>query len=126
MTPRKHQSAGENADLAAAIHAALAPPPVSADQVRRAEESLAGRTIVLPASLQDPQAVFDRPAQAHTVIPFPASPEFDAALSRAAREGGAISPAVEERMQRDRQAAEEEADRRKAEKDKAHHGPDVG
>jgi hypothetical protein len=40
----------------------------------------------------------------------------EAGLARAAREGGRLSPEIEEAMRRDRDAAEDEFD---------HHGPDV-
>lgn len=93
------------------VKAVLGQIPVTADQVHQAEQSLAGRPIPLPARLQDHRAVFDGPVKAPAVVAFPSSPEVDATLSRAARDAGHLTPEVQERMRRDRQAAEERKDK---------------
>ena len=104
--------------LAADIHQALSDlgwvPPTSADQVAEAEGQLSGADAPLPDSLRDGEAVFDRDERDATpavTLRFDTDDDIDATLRRAAREGGQISPEVEERMRRDRQAAEDELDR---------------
>lgn len=94
--------------------------PVREHEVADAEAELAASPVALPPSLQDPAAVLSPIARAGavepTVLEFPGSPAVDATLSRAAREGGRLTPDIEERMRRDRQAAEAEADRRRGHK----------
>ena len=97
--------------------------PQSEDAVRRADEALAGGTVVLPESLRDPQAVLERGPRGEAVEPralaFPSAGEAAEDLARAAREGGEVPPEIEEIMGRDRRAAEEAFDRDE-------HGEDVG
>ena len=83
-------------------------------EVRDAERRLGPAPIPLPEGLRDPHAVFGRKGEGCAVLgPLPASgsPYIEATLERAAREGGRITPEVEEAMRRDREAAEREADR---------------
>jgi hypothetical protein len=86
--------------------------PQCEDDVRRAEERLDEAPAPLPASLEDPNVVFNRPddqtrAEPDVVL-FPSDPLIEENLARAAREGGPIPPEIEERMRRDREAAERE------------------
>lgn len=88
--------------------------PLSEAEVARAERELAEEAVTLPDGLRDVAAVFEGEEREGEVIlgPLPSSgsPYLDATLARAAREGGVITPEIEERMQRDREAAEREAD----------------
>ena len=88
--------------------------PQCDEDVLAAERRLAAEPVALPAELQEPAAVWNRPdsrRQSEPVfLPFPASPDIDATLARAAREAGRLSPEIEERMRRDREAAEGEFD----------------
>jgi hypothetical protein len=96
-------------------------PPLNEQDVADAERELAGRRVPLPPGLQDPQAVLRRASRAAGPVPLlilPQSGPIDATLARAAREGGRLTPDVEEAMRRDRKAAEEEMD-------KGRHGEDV-
>ncbi len=95
--------------------------PQSEDQVRAAEAEQAGRGAPLPASIADPAKVLGRrPGGAELKLSvFQPGPADQENLARAAREGGKIPPEIEERMRRDRQAAEEAFEREE-------HGEDVG
>jgi len=111
--------AGEDAELVGDVHEALlamgwVAPQREAD-VRRAEEDLPAQPAPpLPEALRDPQAVFDRPdgrADTPPVLPLPAgADDIEATLNRAAREGGRITPEIDQAMRRDRQAAERDMD----------------
>jgi len=122
MTDHRNRPSDENRAICEVIHAALEQVPVTADQAEQAWKSLAGNAPPLPPALAEPKAIFHKPARAATVIPFPALPEVDATLARAAREAGHLTPEVQEQMRRDRQAAQEEA---KANKRENTNGPDV-
>jgi hypothetical protein len=113
----------EDPELAAQIDEAMAAVgwrvPVTDDEVARAEEELATAPVAMPDVLADPARVFAWPGRedAPRVIAFPADAEADTAMSRAAREGGRLTPEVRETMRRDRQAAQESMDK--------DHGPDA-
>jgi len=98
------------------VHAALVAmgwsPPTGEDDVAALEAQLRGQTLELLAELTDPAAVFERaaPDAEATVLRFPDAPDIDATLARAAREGGTVTPEIEEIMRRDRAAAEREMD----------------
>ena len=87
--------------------------PESEADVRRAEEDLDANPVSLPDALADPKAVFEREHRPDSTIPmrlpFSGSSYIDATLARAAREGGEITPEVEDAMRRDRKAAERDA-----------------
>jgi len=91
--------------------------PQCEGEVARAEEELTALRIALPEELRDAAAVFEREddegeGEGEVILgplPSSASAYLDATLARAAREGGEISPEIEERMRRDREAAEREA-----------------
>lgn len=88
--------------------------PRREQDVALAEEALTARRVALPEELRDAAAVFEREDDGGEVVlgplPSSASAYLDATLARAAREGGKISPEIEERMRRDREAAEREAE----------------
>ena len=85
--------------------------PESEHDVRQAEEDLAESRIGLPESLTDAAAVFERKAARGfaNVSPLcsPLDRQSEQDLARAARQGGPIPPEMEERMRRDRKAAED-------------------
>ncbi len=122
---RKRKHDDRDTALAAQVHQALAAdgqliPQTEAD-VAAAEQRLAAEPVELPAALQDPMAVRQRaaPTGETNVIAFPTKTDVDAALRRAAREGGHLTPDVEQRMQEDRRRAQQE-------QDDPNHGPDAG
>lgn len=84
-------------------------PPECEDDVQRADAELPAAD--LPEPLRDPATVFDDKAgQAGRVIPFAfgSDAQIEEHLARAARNGGAIPPEIEERMRRDREEAEKQ------------------
>jgi hypothetical protein len=100
-------------------------PPRDESAVAASERELAGRAVPLPAELASPKAAWAwawargkaaRPAGGPATLKLPHAPDVEAGLARAAREGGRLTPEIEEAMRRDRQAAEDEFDQ---------HGPDV-
>jgi len=110
--------AEDNDDVSPDVQAALRSlgwtAPQCEEDVLAAESELATQRLPLPEKLQDPKAVFDG-ATEHgetppSVLRFPGDPDIDATLARAAREGGHITPEIEEVMRRDREAAEREMD----------------
>lgn len=115
---RKRRSAGREEDdqtLVAEVYRALGElgwtVPLCERDVGRAEDEQAEGAAALPEALRDPKAVFDRaagPAGGPKVIPFPGAAEIDATLARAAREGGRLTPDIEQAMRHDREAAERE------------------
>ena len=118
MNGKQHDGRDEgDAELLGDVHAALTSlgwiPPQSEADVARAEQELAAAE--LPDALADAKAVFERPVAPSRAnipcLPSAADPYIDATLARAAREGGPIAPEIEERMRRDRGAAEREFDR---------------
>ena len=84
------------------------------------EGGAAVRPTPLPPGLRDPSAVFRGKAsrEAAEGARLPASAEVQRAMSRAAREAGRITPQIEERMRRDRKAAEERMDNGRPEGEK--------
>ncbi len=90
--------------------------PRDDEEVSQAEAELAKNPVRLPVELASPGAIADggaRPAAASTPsLQYPEAPDIQQNLARAAREGGIISPEVEEMMRRDRQAAESAAEKK--------------
>lgn len=86
--------------------------PSCEDDVAEAERRQAERPAALPEELREPRAAFDRAARPGTGGPrpvqFAGDYAVDATLARAAREGGRLTPEIEEAMRRDREAAERE------------------
>jgi hypothetical protein len=83
--------------------------PETEQEVLEAEKKLATERIMMPTSLDHPRGLLYRGGGARP-IHFP-QPKIESAqetesLARAAREGGTISSEVEERMKKDRDAAE--------------------
>ena len=122
---RKRQHDDRDAALTAEVYHALNSDgqliPQSDPDVIAAEQRLAAGPVELPTALQGPAAVFERtaPDSDTNVIAFPAKTDVDATLRRAAREGGHLTPEVEQRMQDDRRRAQQE-------QDDTDHGPDAG
>ena len=111
--PDKHDDAPGD-DLQRNVHEALKSlgwaVPECEDGVSRAEAQSPAAGPALPEALGDAGAVLDgkggglASARPHGFADDAASEEN---LARAAREGGKIPPEIEERMRRDRKAAEE-------------------
>ena len=91
--------------------------PATEEEVARAEAAAA--PVAMPAGMADPEAAFTRARQESPprVVAFPGDADVDAAMARAAREGGRLTPEVRETMRRDRQAAQKKMD--------DDHGPDA-
>jgi hypothetical protein len=108
---RSGEGEGGPAGLEAAMLSLGWVVPSEAGQVAQAEAGLPTQRAAPPASLRDARRVLDSAA----ALPSPlsltpsAAPEDGAELARAAREGKPISDDVQERMRRDRQAAEDAA-----------------
>jgi hypothetical protein len=86
--------------------------PQSLADVERAEQEMLANPLPLPEVLADPYQVFENLEQSRRPVlklQVPSTPAVEDALARVAREGGQISPEVEEQMQRDRRAAEQKA-----------------
>jgi hypothetical protein len=86
--------------------------PISEADVLRAERDLAANPVALPEQLRNSRGVIEqegrRVPQARILAFSSENPQVGAALARAAREAGRLTPEVEERMRCDRKAAEEE------------------
>jgi hypothetical protein len=86
--------------------------PQDEEEVEQAEQALGRSPVPLPESLRDPEAVFERGGRGEqgrpSALAFPGSADIDATLARAAREAGRLTPEIEQRMRRDREAAERE------------------
>jgi hypothetical protein len=121
MSRRKHSATPpeENPALLQEVRAGLAHMgwlmPQEEKQVAAAEGDLAARgTPRCPPALRDPSAVFSGRAAPLSTREAPGlgpSAEARQALARAAREAGRITPEIEQRMRRDRKAAENEMDK---------------
>ncbi len=91
--------------------------PESEEQVRQAEAALAlaETSATIPRELVDPEAAWTRSSEASYPGPgslgFPADPASEQHMARAAREGGDISPEIEDKMHRDRKDAEKPFDK---------------
>ena len=114
---RKVEDIGDDADraLECDVHEALKAMgwlmPESEAEVQPAEAEVPERAAPLPAALLDPDKVFTgRSGAAAPLQALPLDTVADEHLARAARAGGPIPPEIEERMRRDRQAAEDELD----------------
>lgn len=87
--------------------------PQTVEEVAAAEAWIATQNIELPESLHlQSGCSLSRNPKAPSVLKFPSpSSGVPEGLARAAREGSAIAPEVEEQMKRDREQKEREADR---------------
>jgi hypothetical protein len=85
--------------------------PTDEDAVAEAEARLTEGTAGLPPALRNVADILDgadqRPLSGRMIQPW-SSERMDATLSRAAREGGSVSPEIEKLMKRDRDRAEAE------------------
>ena len=94
-------------ELASLLRLAGLGIPKTEAEVAATEEWLTETPVKLPASLDDPEAVF-RP-RADNVLRFPSEDKPTTAtahLARAARDGKEIPPDIEQRMREDREKAE--------------------
>ena len=84
-------------------------PQTEAD-VADAEAIMSETSAELPPELRDVKTVFQGPAadSGPKVIGLPGETEDDAPLRRAAREGGHLSPEIEDRMRQDRLKAQQD------------------
>jgi hypothetical protein len=83
--------------------------PETESDVARAEAQLAAEKIQIPASFENPRDLLRRARKIRTNNASAMDQQHVEArenLARAAREGGTIAPEIEERMRRDRDAAE--------------------
>jgi hypothetical protein len=83
--------------------------PETEAEVLEAEKTLAAERITMPTSFDHPRELLIRTSRFRTIRSSQqkmANAQTTENLARAAREGGTISPEVEERMKRDRDAAE--------------------
>lgn len=82
--------------------------PETEDAVIRAEAHLAGEKVTIPTSFERPRDLLRRSGKIRIIRHSERSEQNEARedLARAAREGGKISPEIEERMKADRDHAE--------------------
>ena len=113
---RKHHIPDDVLDEAVyrAIHEAGWSIPVDENEVAEAEILQGDGDADLPALLRDPRNVLDGPpdgsATLDCALPSAGSARLDAALARAAREGGRVPPDIEAVMRRDREESEPRRD----------------
>ena len=128
MTEKRKKPASGGGALAGDVHQAMRSlgwtVPQCEDDVQQAETELSASAAPLPESLSDAATVFNCCEAASglaNIAPqcFLSDPEIEDNLARAARQGGEIPPGIEDRMRRDRRAAE-----RKLNQDE--NGEDIG
>jgi hypothetical protein len=85
--------------------------PLSEDEVARAEKEQEKNPVELPKGMEDPTRLLEKIKTSPPVVTnSPSVPKFtEENLARAAREGGEITPDVEERMRQDRKEAEDQS-----------------
>jgi hypothetical protein len=86
--------------------------PVTEEEVAAAEDDLAKDNVKLPSSLSEPPDFLSPPRgiRARIASQVREPTDFEQEMARAAREGGQITPELEEKMRRDRIAAESGSD----------------
>jgi len=86
--------------------------PVTEEEVAAAEQELGKAPVRLPASLAEPPDFLSPPRPLKPRFPsYVREPtELEDEMARAAREGGEITPDLEEKMRRDRLDAESKSD----------------
>ena len=86
--------------------------PVSEEEVAAAEDEVAKGDVRLPPSVADPPDFLTppRPLKPRFARHAREPTELEEEMARAAREGGEITPDIEEKMRRDRLEAEAESD----------------
>ena len=83
--------------------------PETEEAVKRAEARLAGEKITVPTSFEHPRDLLRRSGKIRIIRRSDRNSQSDEAredLARAARQGGTMSPEIEERMKADRDRAE--------------------
>lgn len=130
----QHTHAGrrnENNSLAADVYAAAESLgwliPRHEDDVASAEAQIGRGKVVLPPELADPAAVLARPGSPlpKASLQFPPQPPINTGLAAAARNGGRLTDDILKRMRRDRQAAQDDFDRKHRTNGDNSHGKDV-
>ena len=103
----KRRSVSES-ELLRAMHKAQWFVPETAEEVAKAEAEIEGTEVQRPTSFHNPLDWLEQDLRLNYVncISPNDKDEVTEGLARAAREGGVISPEVEKRMKRDREAAE--------------------
>lgn len=103
----RQRSVSDN-ELLRAMHKAHWFVPETAEEVAKAEAEIGDAVMDRPTSFQNPLNLLKQEMRLNYVnfISSNDNDEVTEGLARAAREGGVISPEVEERMKRDRDAAE--------------------
>lgn len=103
----KQRSVLDN-ELLRAMHKAHWVAPETVEEVARAEAEIQDAKIDRPTSFQNPLEFLKQDLRLNYVNCISANDDDQVTegLARAAREGGIISPEVEERMKRDRDTAE--------------------
>ena len=113
-TPQNQDNPKLESDVYHAIKAVGWVVPENEHDVARAETALSATPADLPEALQHPREVFNRQADHDVTIVKPLTgsptPDVETNLARAARQGGPIPSEIEQRMHRDRQAAEDAMD----------------
>lgn len=83
--------------------------PITAQEVLDAETLMKGNMVEIPKELRDPEVILNRAKQKLSIKSSPlfsSNKEVEENLARAAREDGNISPEIDDRMRKDREAAE--------------------
>lgn len=112
MQSNKRASSGQRRvsdnELLRAMHQAHWFVPETAEEVAKAEAEIGDAVTDRPTSFQNPLNLLEQEIRLNYVncISPNDNNEVTEGLARAAREGGVISPEVEERMKRDRDTAE--------------------
>ena len=114
---REKRDTASDDRLEAELHAAMRRTgflvPVTEREVAAVEKEVSATP--LPPALKNPRRVFEKASTPRAVTPkvvrFSPAAGVDAALARAAREGGKLTPEVERAMRRDRATAEAQADK---------------
>ncbi len=114
--PAPTNDTGSNENLESTVRRAMQSLgwliPESPEDVAQAEAELEDDPISLPPALRDSQGSFDRQVDEQPQYKqVPTNAELERNLARAAREGGQITPEVEERMRSDREEARRDGKR---------------
>jgi redox-regulated HSP33 family molecular chaperone len=111
---KKNKTSEEGSNLEQLVHEALLRNgwviPQTVEEVIRVQDEFPEKSEQLPNALKDPYTVLKRSTERAKSVSALSLPDQESqdVMARAARLGGEISSEIEERMKRDRQAAEEE------------------
>jgi hypothetical protein len=113
---KKNKTSEEGSNLEQLVHEALLRNgwviPQTVEEVLKVQDDFPDENEQLPDALKDPYTVLNRSTERAKRVSALSLPDQESqeVMGRAARLGGEISSEVEERMKRDRQAAEEEGE----------------